>query len=385
MRLTRKQTICDIPILKIRDYFDHIRPALISPEMISEQFDLNKEKTKELIDALLSEGYIEAAKKKGKYQLTIKGQALCVARYTNPLNKEKADKLFKEFMERVEEINSNEFYLYRVSKIVLFGSYIDPEKTDYAILFMNRDDRFYTSVAYNGSEYKIKELNPGEFLWTGRDANGQSIEFPIHNPGESFDPINTGFICKKSIDPDIDKSTVHDADVDWVEIRFAEVLMNYGECANELGKTDEALDVLYQIRKRANIEAGADNRYGLKETTQDAIRERYIKERFVEFLFESKRLDDLRRWRRFDIINSQKKQYGIQSWLKPGYDIPKITDDIYEIWDHFEPHIVEVSPEYTYNMKDQYYFYAIPRKHLDANPKLKQNNNWDGGTFDPLL
>ena len=132
MRLTRKQTICDIPILKIRDYFDHIRPALISPEMISEQFDLNKEKTKELIDALLSEGYIEAAKKKGKYQLTIKGQALCVARYTNPLNKEKADKLFKEFMERVEEINSNEFYLYRVSKIVLFGSYIDPEKTDYS-------------------------------------------------------------------------------------------------------------------------------------------------------------------------------------------------------------------------------------------------------------
>ena len=103
MRLTRKQTICDIPILKIRDYFDHIRPALISPEMISEQFDLNKEKTKELIDVLLSEGYIEAAKKKGKYQLTIKGQALCVARYTNPLNKEKADKLFKEFMEMDEQ------------------------------------------------------------------------------------------------------------------------------------------------------------------------------------------------------------------------------------------------------------------------------------------
>ena len=103
MRLTRKQTICDIPILKIRDYLDHIRPALISPEMISEQFDLNKEKTKELIDVLLSEGYIESAKKKGKYQLTIKGQALCVARYTNPLNKEKADKLFQEFMEMDEQ------------------------------------------------------------------------------------------------------------------------------------------------------------------------------------------------------------------------------------------------------------------------------------------
>lgn len=265
------------------------------------------------------------------------------------------------------------------------GSDFDPEKTDYAILFKNRDDRFYTSIAYNGCEYNIKELNQGEYLWTGRDSNGQSIEFAIHNPGENYDPINTGFICKKSIDPNIDKSTVGDAAVDWVEIRFAEVLMNYGECANELGKTDEALDVLYQIRKRANIEPGTDNRYGVKETTQDAIRERYIKERFVEFLFESKRLDDLRRWKRFDIINDQKKQYGIQSWLKPGQPLPKITDDINEIWDHFEPHIVEVTPQYTYDMKEQYYFYAIPRKHLDANPKLKQNNNWDGGEFDPLL
>lgn len=265
------------------------------------------------------------------------------------------------------------------------GSDFDPAKTDYAILFKDRDDRFYTSVAYNGCEYKIKELGAGEFLWTGRDASGQSIEFPIHNPGENFDPINTGFICKKSIDPNIDKSTVGDAAVDWVEIRFAEVLMNYGECANELGKTDEALNVLYQIRKRANIEPGIDNRYGLKEGTQDAIRERYIKERFVEFLFESKRLDDLRRWRRFDIINSQKKQYGIQTWLKPGQPLPKITDDINEIWDHFEPHIVEVTPLYSYNMKEQYYFYAIPRKHLDANPKLKQNKNWDGGEFDPVL
>lgn len=265
------------------------------------------------------------------------------------------------------------------------GSDFDPEKTDYAILFKNRDDRFYTSVAYNGCEYKIKDLNPGEFLWTGRDSQGQSIEFPIHNPGENFDPINTGFICKKSIDPNIDKSTVFDAAVDWTEIRFAEVLMNYGECANELGKTDEALDVLYQIRKRANIEPGTDNRYGLKETTQDAVRERYIKERFVEFLFEGKRLHDLRRWKRFDIINDQKKQYGIQSWLKPGQPLPKITDDINEIWDHFEPHIVEVTPQYTYDMKEQYYFYAIPRKHLDANPKLKQNKNWDGGEFDPVL
>lgn len=264
------------------------------------------------------------------------------------------------------------------------GSDFDPEVSAYDTLFKHRDDRFYATIAYNGCDYNIKELKPGEHLWTGRDQNGMSIEFPIHNPGETFDPICTGFLCKKSLDPNIEKSTVGDATVDWVEIRYAEVLMNYGECANETGKTDEALQVLYDIRKRANILPGTDHRYGIKEKTQDEIRERYIKERFVEFLYESKRLDDLRRWRRFDIINNQKKQYGIQSWLKPGKEIPKITDDINEIWNWFEPRIVEVSPLYSYDLKEQYYFYAIPRKHLDANPKLEQNNNWDGGTFDPL-
>ncbi len=264
------------------------------------------------------------------------------------------------------------------------GSDFDPEVIAYDTLFKHRDDRFYAIVAYNGSDLNIKELKPGEHIWTGRDQNGISIEFPIHNPGETFDPINTGFLCKKSLDPNIDKSTVGDATVDWVEIRFAEVLMNYGECANETGKTEEALQVLYDIRKRANILPGTDNKYGLKETSQDQIRERYIKERFVEFLYESKRLDDLRRWRRFDIVNSQKKQYGIQTWLKPGKSIPAITDDINEIWDWFEPHIVEVTPLYSYNLKENQYFYAIPRKHLDSNSKLEQNNNWDGGTFDPL-
>lgn len=131
MRLTRKQTICNIPILKIRDYFDHIRPAKIKRDMLSENFELSEEQAEELIQTLLSEGYIEPAGKE-EYQLTIKGHALCVARYTSPLNKAKADKLFKEFMERVEEINTNDYYLYKVSKIVLFGSYIDPEKTDYS-------------------------------------------------------------------------------------------------------------------------------------------------------------------------------------------------------------------------------------------------------------
>lgn len=162
MRLTRKQTICDIPILKIRDYFDHIRPALISPEMISEQFDLNKEKTKELIDALLSEGYIEAAKKKGKYQLTIKGQALCVARYTNPLNKEKADKLFKEFMERSKR-----------STVMSFTCIESPKSFYSAVILILKKQIIQTSTLRLNSPARPKVMR-NSWKWMSKELRKQN-------------------------------------------------------------------------------------------------------------------------------------------------------------------------------------------------------------------
>jgi len=65
------------------------------------------------------------------YQLTSKGQTLCAARSVPPMNKEKADKIFNEFMQRVEEINNNDYYLCKVEKILLFGSYLNSENDDY--------------------------------------------------------------------------------------------------------------------------------------------------------------------------------------------------------------------------------------------------------------
>lgn len=163
--------------------------------------------------------------------------------------------------------------------------------------------------------------------------------------------------------------------------------MNYGEAANETGKTAEALSVLYSIRQRAGILPGVAGKYGITASTVSEIREVYIKERFVEFAFEGKRWEDLRRWRRFDILNSQKTRKAVLMYLKPSAQIPLITDNIYDsaIWSRFTPKIVEnIENPYTFNLLDKYYFYAIPKGHLDRNVNLEQNKDW-GGTFDPLL
>lgn len=264
------------------------------------------------------------------------------------------------------------------------GSVFDPTKAlAYDTLFKYRDDRFYATLTFNGGKYNTPDFKPGENIWTGYNSDGLSLEKILHN--NNANNGRSGFWQIKGLDPTLDKTNVHFGTVDWIEIRFAEVLMNYGEAANESGNTAEALQVLYTIRNRAGILPGSGN-YGITASSTPTLREVYINERFVEFAFEGKRWDDLRRLRRFDILNSQLSKKAVLMWMKPGAAVPIISDDIYDptVWSRFTPKIIDnIDAPYTYNVLDKYYFYAIPKTHLDKNANLLQNKDW-GGTFDPL-
>ncbi|MCG8310135.1 MAG: RagB/SusD family nutrient uptake outer membrane protein [Cytophagales bacterium] len=267
------------------------------------------------------------------------------------------------------------------------GSEYDPETMGYDTLWKNRDDRFYATIAYNGSNYGISDLE-GDYLWSYVWQDGESVQSAEQYYGSGTGSVSynfTGFYRKKAIDKDVNSQTIALCDVDWIEIRFTEVLMNFGEAANEIGKPEEALQVLYDVRKRAGIESG-DGRFGLKANTKDEIRAVYVRERQVEFAFEGKRWDDIRRWRRFDILNNHYRRHGLLFWLNPGEQGPSGTDNIDEIWNKFTPQAFEVekSSGEFFNLNDNYYFYGIPKVHLDQNPNLEQTQGWDGGTFDPL-
>ena len=190
------------------------------------------------------------------------------------------------------------------------GSSWNPATMSYDTLFKYRDDRFYANIYYNGSpnQYTAEMRAEKTYLWTYyhviSDYYGPSGLAGTHNQ-VTPDPLgsNSSFYRIKAVDKDLLNGQFNHADVDVPEIRFAEVLMNYGECANELGKTTEAKDVLYQIRDRAGIEPGSGN-YGITATSVTDLREVYKKERFVEFCFEGKRMDDLRRWKMFGYLRS---------------------------------------------------------------------------------
>ncbi|MGL5561451.1 MAG: RagB/SusD family nutrient uptake outer membrane protein, partial [Tannerellaceae bacterium] len=262
----------------------------------------------------------------------------------------------------------------------------------------NRDPRFYASVFSPGTVYPTTEpVVSGMSYWNTWKAipnpSGEGLVYQSMVFEQIDRPVGSGysgFFQKKGLDKSISIATVYQAETDWIEIRFAEVLMNYGECANEVGNTGEALQVLYDIRKRAGITNSTGN-YGITATSQSDVRQAYIDERLIEFAYEGKRRGDLRRWKRYDILNDMKYRGVLYPVIKDNANVATMdwTKDMYDpevrkLFKIVYIKNVDGDENYQFNLPLDKWFSPISRESLDKNSKLIQNKEW-GGTFDPLL
>lgn len=253
----------------------------------------------------------------------------------------------------------------------------------------NRDPRFAASIAYNGSVWELSGKSgrrQWNYIGVAEDKNKQTV---------------TGFYNRRGVKKELLALNSPMGTTDWVEMRFAEVMLNLAECAAMTGRLSEAYDRMKDIRKRAGIPQGADPAYtyGLPVGMDpNAMVDAIINERRIEFAMEGKRHDDLRRTRRFHLLNG-KHRYGLQIDLASG---KKATDleakdangimlrdklDLngadYKTW--FKPKLVILGDaQLPINFLDNYYFYAIPTSSIRRNTKLLQTQGWTDGTFNPL-
>lgn len=251
------------------------------------------------------------------------------------------------------------------------------ESKDYdpVLYWKNRDPRFKASIAYNGCVWELNGES-GRKQWT---YVGSLLNFPTE----------TGFYCRKAVDPSYIPYYTERSSTDWIEIRYAEVLLNYAECAAMMGKTEEAYDVLKAIRARAGILAGDNGMYGLKGgMTSTQMVDAIMLERKIELAFEGKRYWDLRRRRLFASELNGKVRHGIQPKLNVSEEeFTKIQDTVdldKDYATYFRDSLVILDKKFTIDFKDNYYFYAIPNKYLETNSKMEQTEGWSGGTFNPL-
>jgi len=134
-------------------------------------------------------------------------------------------------------------------------------------------------------------------LQVGRDG-----PFPTGNYSKS------GFYIRKILNPDRAVVEPNYSDQNYIDIRYAEILLNFTEAALETGTNlSEALNAINQIRMRA----------GIRKLTQDELTvERLRNERKVELAFEDKRFWDIRRWRIGTSLFKNTYMHGLYPYLK---------------------------------------------------------------------
>jgi len=158
-------------------------------------------------------------------------------------------------------------------------------------LWKDKDPRFFATLYTQGTKWQGRTLN----YYNGIIKEDGTIQQEDSYKGvlaKGEQKKNTcGFGVMKYLDETKDNGNSSSAGIfgskqDYIVFRYGEILLNYAEAAFALGKTDEALDAINQIRERAGIAK-------LTTIDMDKIRQ----ERRVELAFEGHRYWDLRRWR----------------------------------------------------------------------------------------
>ncbi|MDR1380656.1 MAG: RagB/SusD family nutrient uptake outer membrane protein [Tannerella sp.] len=257
------------------------------------------------------------------------------------------------------------------------GVAIDASNSGYdpVHFWKNRDPRFAATVAYNSCSWALSGL-PDKKLWTFAGA-------------VTAQPSNTGFHCRKAVNPEYTAYYAERSSTDWIEIRYAEVLLSYAECAAETGNASEAYECLKKIRARAGILPGNNSFYGLQENlSKENLVKAVMLERKIELAYEDKRHWDLRRRKLFESeMNGKRRHRLLETLLIPRDEFESIKETIDLNTDYatyFRQEMDELDRQYDINFKPEYYFYAIRKEHLEKNSKLEQTQGWEGGTFNPL-
>jgi len=128
MRIDSKEQIADVEILKVRDLLRRVNNTDDwEADFVVDRLKISPKKASRLINELNRRGYIEPIRiyrQKQFYRKTLKGSTLGLASAAKPVTRKTANRIFAEFMDRVRQVNSDQSFLVKVKKVLVFGSYL---------------------------------------------------------------------------------------------------------------------------------------------------------------------------------------------------------------------------------------------------------------------
>ena len=164
---------------------------------------------------------------------------------------------------------------------------------------------------------------------------------------------STGFSLKKYVSAE-DFGTPGASGLNFILIRYAEVLLTYAEAKIELNQIDATVyNAINAVRTRSDVGLPALNTGMSQADLRNAIRT----ERTIELAFEGLRLFDIRRWKIGPAVMPG-KVFGIT--YTSGTNV--LTVEVPSVLKTFDP--------------SKHYLWPVPQKEKELNQLLGQNPGW---------
>ncbi|HEY8957635.1 RagB/SusD family nutrient uptake outer membrane protein [Chitinophaga sp.] len=202
----------------------------------------------------------------------------------------------------------------------------------------NRDPRLAASILYPGQSF----LDANYILSPFDDATNNTDKIGVQKS------TATGYWIRKYLDAR--DRQARGGSLDFMYIRYSEVLLSYAEAAIELGNWQDPLVIQYldDVRTRAGMPAVDKQRYNSVAMLRQLVR----RERQSELAFEGQRYFDIRRW-------------GLVKQVMNG--------PVYGATNPETGVAVKVQ-ERSYTDRD--YLWPIPEKEIVSNPEMTQNTGY---------
>lgn len=203
------------------------------------------------------------------------------------------------------------------------------------------EPRFKASVIYPGCTWKGHVMQ--------NSVNGTYGMFMAYRAQPyTYGYTTTGYYLRKLMNESITDVKGTPSTQPWVEIRYAEVLLNKAEAAYRLNKIGDAQSAMNEVRARVGLP-------GKYTTGADWFKD-YRNERKVELAYEGQLFWDMRRWKLAHIEYNNYRCHGF-----------KITGDNYEYID------VDYQDR---KFLEKTYVLPIPDEELKNNSLMLQYDEW---------
>lgn len=222
--------------------------------------------------------------------------------------------------------------------------------------YANRDPRLGFTVFLPA----FSDAVPGDMLYNEKPYDPRPGSGTVDEVDVDYQRSKTGFGMKKYVSPD-DMADRSNCGINFIILRYADILLMYAEAMIEQGKIDNSvLEAINEVRtKREDVKIQPI----VTGKNQDEMREIIRHERMVELALEGLRFWDIRRWRTAEIVMQDIIQ-GM-TYIAPGADS-------------------ETAPIQTYNYggvkrafnPQRDYLFPIPQQEIALNPALTQNPNY---------